>query len=111
LQIRYSGHGFQLRSGVMSDRSRWSYTSWITLSQAWQPIELSWNASTAPGANNGNLTLWLDGAQIASLTVIDNDQQNIDKVSLGVVDGMDSTTQGIYFFDDYVSHRLTYIGP
>jgi thermitase len=111
VQIRYSGHGFQLRAGVMSDRSRWSYTSWITLSQAWQPVELSWNASTAPGANNGSLTLWLDGAQIASMTVIDNDQQNIDKVSLGVVDGMDSTTQGIYFFDDYVSHRLTYIGP
>jgi len=111
VQIRYSGNAFQLRAGVMGDRSRWSYTGWTTISRAWHPIELSWNASTAPGANNGSLTLWLEGARIASLTAIDNDQQNVDKVSLGVMAGMDNTTQGIYFFDDYVSRRLTYIGP
>ncbi len=111
LQIRWTGSAFQVRAGVLVDRLRWSNTGWTTFSRAWHPIELSWKASTAPGANNGSLALWLDGVQVASLTALDTDQQNIDTVALGVVAGMDNTTEGIYYFEDYVSRRQTYIGP
>jgi len=111
VQIRYSSNAFQLRAGLLRDGGRWSYTNWSTISKVWHPIEFSWSASTAPGANNGNLTFWIDGSQVGSLTAMDNDQQKIDKVSLGVIDGITSTTQGSYFFDNYESRRLTYIGP
>jgi YD repeat-containing protein len=34
----------------------------------------------------------------------------VDTVRLGAVDGIDTATRGTYFFDDFVSHRETYIG-
>jgi len=63
------------------------------------------------GTNNGGLTLWIDGAQSAELTAIDNDMRRIDRVRLGVPAGVDGTTRGTYYFDAFESRRRTYIGP
>jgi len=111
VQIRYTGNTYQLRVGLLTDAKKWSYTGWSTISTAWHPIEFDWRASTAAGANNGGLTFWLDGAQVATINAIDNDQQKIDKIALGVISGMTSTTQGTSYYDDYESGRLSYIGP
>ncbi|MBP1702616.1 MAG: hypothetical protein H6Q38_1723, partial [Chloroflexi bacterium] len=110
-QVRYTGNTYQLRLGLLTDAKKWSYTGWSTISTAWHPIEFDWRASTAAGANNGSLTFWLDGAQVATVNAIDNDQQKIDKIALGVISGMTSTTQGTSYYDDYESGRLSYIGP
>jgi hypothetical protein len=93
------------------DRGKWSYTGWTALPSGWNAIELDWRASTTANANNGGLTLWINGTQVANLTGIDNDQQKVDWVALGAVNGIDNATRGTYYFDEFESRRGTYIGP
>ena len=71
---------------------------------------MDWRAKTA-SANNGGLTLWIDGTQQFDLTGVDNDTRRIDRVRLGAVSGIDSRTSGTFFLDAFESRRLTYIGP
>jgi len=40
---------------------------------------------------------------------IDNDTRAIDRVRIGAISGIDTGTRGTYFFDGFVSRRLTYI--
>jgi hypothetical protein len=74
-------------------------------------IELDWRAATGAGANNGGLTLWIDGSQKADITGIDNDTRRIDRVQWGATTGLDTGTRGAYYFDVFESRRQTYIGP
>jgi len=112
IELRKNGNSFQVRAGLLLDaRGKWSYSGWSTLSNSWTSIEFDWRAATSLGANNGGLTLWLNGTQVANLTGIDNDQQKVDWVTLGAVSGIDSGTRGTYYFDEFESRRQTYIGP
>lgn len=111
LQLRFSGGAYQLRAGLRNDTSTWTYTAWFTITDASHVIEMDWRASTGVGANNGALTLWIDGLQKANITNIDNDTRRIDRVQMGAVAGIDTGTRGTYYFDEFVSRRETYIGP
>jgi hypothetical protein len=111
LQFRRSSGAYQFQASLLSDATSWTASSWITISDAPHALELDWRAATAAGANNGGLTLWMDGNQVADLTGVDNDLRRIDTVQLGAVNGIDTGTRGIYFFDAFESRRHTYIGP
>jgi tartrate-resistant acid phosphatase type 5 len=111
IQFRFLNGSYQLNVGLRNDSNTWSSTIWFTISDASHSIEIDWRAATASGANNGSLTLWIDGAQRANLTSVDNDTRRIDRVRLGAVTGIDNSTRGTYYFDMFESHRETYIGP
>jgi hypothetical protein len=111
VEFRRNGSSYQVRAGLLNDRSKWSYTAWSTISSGWNAIEFDWRAATAAGANNGGLTLWLNGTQVANLTGVDNDLQKVDWITLGAVSGIDSATRGTYYFDAFESRRQNYIGP
>lgn len=111
LELRFQATGYEIRVLLVNDAKGWTSTSWIPLSDAPHVLELDWRASAAAGANNGGLTFWIDGAQQADLTGIDNDTRRIDQVRLGAASGVDSGTRGTYFFDAFESRRLTFIGP
>ena len=111
VQFRFSNGTYQLRAGLVSDGSTWTNSSWLTISDAPQAIELEWRAATGVGANNGSLTLWLDGVQKANLIGVDSDTRRIDRARLGAVSGIDTGTRGTYYFDAFESHRQTFIGP
>jgi len=111
LDFRNSLGSYQLRMSLLNDASAWIYTGWITISDSPHSIEFDWRASAAVGANNGGLTLWLDGVQQADLTGIDNDTRHIDRVRLGPLSGIDTGTSGTYYFDTFESRRQSYIGP
>ena len=106
---RLSGN-YQLRARLLNDGTSWTSTNWFVLSDATHFIELDWQAATAVGANNGSLTLWIDGIQQANLTSVDNDTRRIDRVRLGAVAGIDTGTRGTYYFDEFESRRET-LGP
>ena len=110
-QLRRSSNAYQLRAALRNDSSTWTSSSWFTITDASHAIEIDWRASTASGANNGGLTMWIDGTQRADLTGIDNDTRRIDRVQLGAVSGIDTGTRGTYYFDAFESRRQTYIGP
>lgn len=110
-QLRLSNGSYQLRAALRNDASSWASSPWFSISDASHYFELDWRAATTSGANNGSLTLWFDGTQMADLTGIDNDTRRIDRVRLGAVAGIDSGTRGAYYFDQFASNRQIYIGP
>jgi hypothetical protein len=107
----YDGAVYQVRARALDNASTWSATPWFTISNGPHAIEFDWQAATAAGANNGSLTLWLDGVQQSSVGGINNDTRRIDTIELGPVTGIDAGTSGTEFFDAFESRRQTYIGP
>jgi hypothetical protein len=111
LEFRISNGAYQLRGALRRDDNTWATSSWYTISDAPHAIELAWQAATAPGANNGSLTLWIDGVQKGVLSKIDNDTRRVDRIRLGAIAGLDAGTKGRYYFDGFKSTRTNYIGP
>ena len=111
LELRNSAGAYQVRAKLLNDSSAFVVTNWFTINDASHFIELDWRAATAAGANNGGVTLWVDGIQQQDLTGVDNDTWRIDRVRLGALAGMDPGTSGTYYFDAFESRRQTYIGP
>jgi len=110
VEFRRSSGSYQLRAALVDDGSTWKTSSWYTISDAPHYVELDWKASTASGADNGYLTLWIDGVQKANLTGVDNDTRRIDRVRLGAVNGIDSGTRGTTFFDAFESRKQNPVG-
>jgi RHS repeat-associated protein/CSLREA domain-containing protein len=111
VEFRLSSGLYQIRGGILNDSSTWVNSNWFTINDAQQFIELDWHAATAAGANNGSLTLWIDGIQLAVVTGVDNDTWQVDRARLGALSGIDAGTSGTYYFDAFESRRTTYIGP
>jgi len=111
MEFRRSAGAYQIRAALLNDASTWTNTNWFTISDAAHPIEVDWRAATGAGANNGGLTLWIDGVQQQDLTGIDNDTRRVDRARLGALSGIDAGTRGTYYFDAFESRRQTFIGP
>jgi hypothetical protein len=112
VDFRFSGGNYQIRLRQYNDGGSVQSTAWATISDAPHAIEVEWRAATSPtGASNGGITLWIDGAQQASLSGVDNDTRRIESVQMGAVSGIDATTLGTYFLDGFESRRENYIGP
>ena len=109
--FRFYKGNYQLQAALRNDSNSWASSNWFNISDVPHFVEVDWRAATAVGANNGGLTFWIDGAQRANLTGTDNDTRRIDRVRLGAVEGIDSGTRGVYYFDAFASQRQTYIGP
>jgi hypothetical protein len=103
VEFRKVASGYQLRSGTRKDDLTWINTAWFAISDQSHEIEVEWDASQSAGVNNGQLTFSIDGIQKDNLTSIDNDTFRIDRVRLGAVSGIDTTTSGVYFFDLFES--------
>lgn len=105
IEFRFAKENYQLRAALRNDSNRWKSGSWFTITDSVHFIEIDWRAATASGANNGGLTLWVDGLQHANLTGVDNDTRHLDQIKLGAVSGIDTGTRGTYYFDGFESRR------
>ena len=96
---------YNVRAGVMSNTSLWSYTNWVPVtSNGWSAAEINYQAQTS-----GSLTLYIDGTSQPALTNINNGTWTITSVRLGV-QSMVSTTHGTLYFDSFESRRFSVIG-
>jgi len=112
VEFRQLSGAYQLRAALLlDDGTTWVSSNWFTIGDVPHFIEIDWQAATGVGANNGSITLWIDGAQQASLTGIDNDTLRVDRARLGALTGIDAGTSGTYYFDAFESRRQTFIGP
>jgi hypothetical protein len=109
--MRRSASTYQIRAALLNNGTTWSTTSWFTISDAPHVLEIDWRAATSSTVANGGLTFWIDNVQQANLTGIANSSRRIDRIQLGVVSGVDTTTRGTEYFDAFESRRTTYIGP
>ncbi|HJR79911.1 MAG TPA: hypothetical protein VJ821_07555 [Anaerolineales bacterium] len=111
LEIRQSSGSYEIKASLLSDGSTWFSAGWFPISDAPHFIELDWRTATAPDANDGGLTLWIDDVLQADLNGVDNDTRRIDRARLGALSSIDAGTNGIHYFDAFESRRQTYIGP
>ena len=111
IQFRYSSGKYQVRAQIRTDGTGYVNTTWKDISDAAHFIEIDWKASSAAGANDGTISLWVDGVLKQTKLAIDNDTRRVDEVRLGATGGIDTGTRGTYYFDQFESRRTTYIGP
>ena len=67
VELRYYSGNYQIRAQARKD-SLFVNTSYYTITDDEHYIEIDWKAAASPGANNGELTLWIDG--VASLMAV-----------------------------------------
>ena len=61
---------------------------------------LCFMASSAPGADDGYMYLYIDGVLQEAITGIDNDTTNVDTVYMGAYSSIAAGTYGIIYMDD-----------
>jgi hypothetical protein len=105
----YNGK-YYLIVGLVDDSGVWTESSWYLIGDTGHYVEVDWRAASASGANDGGMTLWVDGEERVDLSGVDNDTRRIDRVRLGAVSGIDNGTRGTYYFDEFESRRASYIG-
>ena len=110
--MQNSSGDYQVKAEAINDAGVFSTasTTWVNLWEGLHAIEINWQAATAVGANNGVLTLWVDGAQQATFTTIDNDTYKVSQAQLGAISGMSASTNGSFYIDLFESRRSTAIG-
>ena len=78
----------------------------IQLNRGWRAIELQWQAADSPGADNGILSLLVDGEPDSNpVTGLDNDTHTVASARLGVVNGNNVSVSGLLDFDSFTSRR------
>lgn len=110
VEFGYLTPNYRVRIAYFNDNNNWFVGGWKTISDEPHVIEVDWQAATAPGADDGWVSMWIDGTLQAHKVTIDNDTMRIDTTRLGAVAGIDNETRGTYYMDAFESRRLTYIG-
>jgi hypothetical protein len=106
VQFRKVASGYQLRALARQDQTvvpTWGSTRWFAITDQSHEVEVEWDASQSDGMDNGQLTFSIDSIERADILTLDNDTLRIDRVRLGAVGGIDTTTRGVYFFDSFES--------
>jgi len=98
--------GYRLRTRIRDNSSTWNNSAWVNIGDAPHVIELDWQSGTS-----GSLAWWIDEAPQPAPNAINNNNRRIDRVRLGAVANVDSTTNGALYFDASESRRQSYIGP
>jgi hypothetical protein len=106
---RVSGQ-FAIAARVRRNDGARDDTGFVDITDAPHLLELDWVRSSAPGASDGSLTLWIDESPEAALSGLDNDASGVDSVRMGVLSVKTGATGSLYF-DQFESRRQTYIGP
>ena len=105
LEIRFRNGNYQVRARARTDSGGYANSSWYVISDTAHQIELDWQASSSAGANDGYLSLWIDGILMRTLSGVDNDTLRIEQLRLGPSGGYYNTTSGTELFDDFASWR------
>ena len=110
VEMRYKSLHYEVRSGILTDANRWVNTSWFTVEDAPQVIELEWRAASYPDSSDGRLGMWINDAPTEIRDGIANPNSLVDLVRWGLVAGVDTGTLGSMTFDAFESRRLSHIG-
>jgi hypothetical protein len=106
---RLSGQ-FALSGRVRLDDNSQANTPFVNITDAAHWVELDWQRSSGPDANNGFFTLTIDGTPVSTLPALDNSISSVDMVRLGTISNK-TAASGQVFVDEFVSRRANPIGP
>jgi hypothetical protein len=99
-----SASGYWIRVQGIQDDGTEVFGATFPISDDWHSIEVEWT-SGAPG----RLKLWIDGTVMQSME-LNNPSRLLARSYLGALGGIDKTTSGSMYFDNFESRRVTYIG-
>jgi hypothetical protein len=74
-----------LRTRAFLDDGTWLESAPLPITDARHIVEMAWRRSSAPAASDGQMQLWLDGAEAASLSGLRTPAEGVDYVELGLV--------------------------
>jgi hypothetical protein len=106
---RQSGQ-YSLAARVRLDDDTLAETPFSDVSAGPHVVELDWRQSSAPGADDGALELWIDGLSAGNVAGLDNDARAVDFVRLGALSVKEGAS-GTLRFDEFESRRASAIGP
>ena len=101
---------FALSGRVRLDDNSQANTPFFNITDAPHWVEVDWQASSGPDANDGSFTLTIDGTPLSTLTGLDNSISSVDMVRMGTISNK-SAANGQVFVDEFVSRRANPIGP
>ena len=113
MELLFESGAYKLRPSVMNDAYSNINGSKYAISNDWHVVEIEWRTATASGANNGLLSTWIDNTLMGTISNVDNDDKNLQKLDLVRLGAtvVDAPTSGSMLFDHFESRRNTYIGP
>jgi hypothetical protein len=95
---------FALMARVRRDDGTRTNTGFTNISDGPHLVELEWWRATAPGASDGQVMLWIDGALAGTATGVDSDTTNLDQVRIGAM-SIKLGASGVLFIDEVESWR------
>jgi len=110
LNLKRFGADYKLTPCAETDARGWKSGKGVYITDAWQSVEMEWQAASAAGANDGYLNLWVNDTLVDTIGNLDNDTQAIDSVSLGALSNVPSGLSGALYFDGFVSYTGAHIG-
>jgi hypothetical protein len=108
--LRRVGGVYGIMGRARRDDNSQADTGFFTIADGTHSVELDWRRSSAPEATDGHLHLWIDGTLVSTLDDLDNDGSAVDFVRLGAL-SVKASAGGTLYWDEFVSRRLTGIGP
>jgi len=100
--IAYTNNGgvYKIMAGAIKDDNVKSWTSMYEITDAPHLIEVDWQASSAAGANDGFISLWIDGALQQTVANVDNDTKRAGYPAIGCMQAP-AGFSGTYYLDHW----------
>jgi hypothetical protein len=107
---RFNGQ-YQIQLNILVDGQIKYKSAWYTLSDEPHSIEIDWQASSADGANDGYIQLYLDDGLLEEITGLDNDTHFVSSLRIGFIGRLTgSPISGIWHVDDVATSKNGHIG-
>jgi len=97
VSLKYDGSNYLLFPEARLDDGTYTPGSLREIPDDWTTVKMVWRGSS--GSDDGRLYLLLDGAEVSSITGLDNDTLNVDTLRVGAVSGIDAGTSGVFWID------------
>jgi uncharacterized repeat protein (TIGR02543 family) len=110
VSLRYSGGTYWIRQEYQLDDLTYARGVYHPIAPDWQALEFDWRAASASGANDGSLSMSINGVLVETLGGIDNDTMTVESAYMGLVSSLDPGMSGTLYFDGFVSQSAGTIG-
>jgi hypothetical protein len=110
LVLRRQAGAYSLMARARVDDGAQADTPFVTIAAGPHAVEIDWRRASAPGASDGSLQMWIDGAPAGTLSGLENHLSAVDFVRLGAL-SVKSGAAGRLLFDEFESRRQSAIGP
>jgi hypothetical protein len=100
---------FSIEGRARLDGGAQADTGFFDITPGQHVVEIRWQRSTGPSANDGLFQLWIDGTSRSTLAGLANSQSAVDFVRLGALN-VKATANGTLFWDEFESRRQSFIG-